>query len=326
MSAPRRETRGCTAIRVLAKAAPVCYPVIRMEERTAKQRPHNNDSLIAWHPAFCAAIRLTFDRYSGVLRFETEYQLTAEPLRMDVLIIKKDKDAVIEKNIAAIFRTANIFEYKSPDDYVSVEDFYKVYGYACLYAALNKVPVTEITLTFVESRYPRKLLAHLKEARGYEVEEKWSGVYRVKGDVLPIQIIETKKLSEEEVWLKELGNDLDKEGIAKVLEESGKKGKAEYIRAYLEAVLQANAEKVKEALGMSKTAITLDQVLEEAGLTAKWEARGEMRGEIRGEVKGGQKKALEIIKKALAKGMPVGDIADITGYDAGSIEKYKKDI
>jgi len=61
---------------------------------------------------------------------------------------------VIEKNIAVIFREWNLPEYKSPDDYVSVADFYKVYGYACSHVSLNKVPITDLTLSFVESHYP----------------------------------------------------------------------------------------------------------------------------------------------------------------------------
>jgi hypothetical protein len=52
-----------------------------------------------------------------------------EPLEIDVLVIKKLKDIVINKNIAAIFKTHNITEYKSPDSYVSIHDFNKVYGY-----------------------------------------------------------------------------------------------------------------------------------------------------------------------------------------------------
>ncbi len=35
-----------------------------------------------------------------------------------------------------IFRTYNIIEYKSPDDYLSINDFYKVYGYTYT-AAIN---------------------------------------------------------------------------------------------------------------------------------------------------------------------------------------------
>jgi hypothetical protein len=71
-----------------------------------------------------------------------------------------------QKNIAAIFRSENLWEYKSPDDRVSVANFYKVYGYACLYASLNAVPVSGITITFVASRRPRKLLKYLEETRG----------------------------------------------------------------------------------------------------------------------------------------------------------------
>ena len=68
----------------------------------------------AWHPAFLQAIQLELEDYLDVLTFESEYQLTTEPLKIDVLIIKKKKDVVIEKNIAQIFRQFNVVEYKSP--------------------------------------------------------------------------------------------------------------------------------------------------------------------------------------------------------------------
>jgi hypothetical protein len=67
-------------------------------------------------------------------------------------------------DIAAIFRKINIVEDKSPDDYVSIKDFYLVYGYACLYLALNDVDINDMTLTFVESRYPRELFEHLQKS------------------------------------------------------------------------------------------------------------------------------------------------------------------
>jgi hypothetical protein len=41
---------------------------------------------------------------------------------------------------------------------------------------------------------------------------------------------------------------------------------------------------VQEAVKMSDVVLTLDKVLEDAGLVAKWEERGEARGEARGEV------------------------------------------
>jgi hypothetical protein len=41
--------------------------------------------------------------------------------------------------------------------------------------------------------------------------------------------------------------------------------------------------------------MTLEKVLEESGLTAKWEARGEVRGEARGIAKG-EARVLDLLK------------------------------
>jgi len=109
-----------------------------------------------------------------------------------VVIIKKSRDIVIKKNFASIFRKENILEYKSPDDYVSVADFYKVYGYACLYASFQQVPITSLTLSFIESRYPGKLLDHVRNERKYSVAETGPGIYNVNGDILPIISVQNK--------------------------------------------------------------------------------------------------------------------------------------
>ena len=53
---------------------------------------HNTDSRIAWHPAFYQAIRAELVQYEDILHYEAEHQLTSEPLRMDILIIKKEKE------------------------------------------------------------------------------------------------------------------------------------------------------------------------------------------------------------------------------------------
>jgi hypothetical protein len=95
---------------------------------------------IAWHPAFVEAIQAELEEYLDVLEFHAEHPLTTEPLRIDVLIVKKRVDVVIRKNIARIFREHNIIEYKSPDDYISRSDFQKTQAYAWLYASLHNVP------------------------------------------------------------------------------------------------------------------------------------------------------------------------------------------
>ena len=133
--------------------------------------PPDPATLISWHPAFIEALQMELRAYRDVLDFRPEDPLTSGQLKIDCVVIKKAKNAVIRKNIAAIFREWNLLEYKSPEDYVSVDDFYKVYAYACLYISFKKVPVSGVTVTFVENHYPRALLEHLIKERGYKVAE-----------------------------------------------------------------------------------------------------------------------------------------------------------
>jgi hypothetical protein len=47
--------------------------------------------------------------------------------------------------------------------------------------------------------------------RGYKVEKNGKGIYTVSGDIIPIQIIDSKELSTtENLWLKDLNDGLDK--------------------------------------------------------------------------------------------------------------------
>jgi len=269
--------------------------------------------LIAWHPAFVEAIQLELKDYEDVLEFHPEYQLTAEPLRIDCVVIKKTKDVVITKNIAAIFREANLLEYKSPDNHVSVANFYKVYGYACLYAYLENVPITNLTISFVESRYPRNMLVHLKKIRGYRVEETSPGIYTVNGDILPIQVIDSRRLSEDEnLWLKSLSNRLDSLAVLKINEEAKRQDKATRIQAYMSAIAKANFLAIEEAMNMSNAAKSLDEVLERTGLVARWEARAEARGR--------QNEALDIAKNMVSSGFPLETVISMTKLDPEKVK------
>jgi len=268
---------------------------------------------IAWHPAFVEALQLELEEYGDFLEFHPEYQLTSEPLRIDCLVIKKPPDLVIRKNIAAIFREANLVEYKSPDDYISVYDFYKVYGYACLYASLENVPVTSITISFVESRYPRELLDHLKKIRRYKVEETSSGIYTVKGDILPIQIIDSRKLSaEENLWLKDLNNKLEAREASRLLLEVKKQGKAARINAYIGAIARANYFAIREAINMSSTVASLEDVLIETGMMARAEARG--------QAEGAERASLAIAENLVNLGLPLETVVAATKLDPEKVK------
>ena len=84
--------------------------------------------VLQWHPAFFAGLQIELEEEKDNLIFENEHQLGTKPKEIDVLIIKKEKDIPVRKNIGRIFRKHNIVEYKSPVDYLSIDDFYKVYA------------------------------------------------------------------------------------------------------------------------------------------------------------------------------------------------------
>ena len=155
---------------------------------------------LQWHPAFGAAMRITLQDEMKYLEMHEEYLLNKKPLQMDVLIIKNLKDIPIRKAIGKIFRKHNIIEYKSPGDNLSINDFYKVYGYACIYQSdtnkVKEIDPEELTLTFVCSHYPESMLRHLKRSRGISAEYQGAGIYYLKGDPIPIQLLIAPKLSD----------------------------------------------------------------------------------------------------------------------------------
>lgn len=217
-----------------------------------EQRPH----VLQWHPAFYAGIQIELETEANTLLFENEHQLGTKPKEIDVLIIKKEKELPVQKNIGRIFRKHNIVEYKSPSDYLSIDDFYKVYGYACFYKSdtskTDSIKIHDITITFVCYRYPRSLIQHLKTEKGYRVHKAEDGIYYITGDKIPMQLILTKELSEtQNLWLKSLTDELEEiETVKHLLEQYGKhKGNILY-KSVMNLIVRANQEKFKEVKTM----------------------------------------------------------------------------
>jgi hypothetical protein len=265
-----------------------------------------------WHTAFYEALQMELYEYHDALEFHYQHHLTSEPLRIDCVVIRKVKDVEIKKNIAAIFRRWNLFEYKNPGDYVSIADFYKVYGYACLYTSFEKIHVKDLTISFVQSRYPRKLLKHLQDERGYTIAETAEGIYTVKGDILPIQIIDSRKLpAAENLWLQSLRDNLNSVEITRISEEIIRQKKTARIAAYRNVITEANTESIQEAMemGQRKQKLTVDQLCENVGWTAKWEARGRAEGRA------------EIARNLKKMGLSVSQIAEGTGLSPEAVKK-----
>jgi hypothetical protein len=244
-----------------------------------------NEDRLDWHAAFREALRLEFDEYSDVLDFEFEHQLNTKPLQIDAVIIKKKPNVQITKSIGRIFLGTNIVEYKSPDDYVSVRDFLKACAYVGLYLTLHEdVSPDDITLSLMESRYPKELIVYLKN-HGCTMEIGDKGIDLVKGLLFPVQIIETQKLPEDEdLWLRELRSGINESGLENVLDRLYEIDKMKASLAYLSVVLRANKREMME-VSMKKYP-TLEEIFIEAGFTKQWEARGETHGRKLGEAHG----------------------------------------
>ena len=155
---------------------------------------------IQWHPGFYGAAELELRANVSELKFQTEVELSKKPLRVDLLIVKVPNGTEIENEIGKIFKENNIIEYKSSEDGMSIDDFFKTIGYACLYKSLgnrvNQYPEDEITVSMFRETYPVELFSVLKKS-GRTIEEMFPGIYYIKGNLLfETQIVVTSELDE----------------------------------------------------------------------------------------------------------------------------------
>jgi hypothetical protein len=81
---------------------------------TKQPRTNPEKGTIAWHSVFREAIQTALFPCRDVPSLESEYALNTGPLRIDVVIIKKAPDAVIDSPTGAMSKKINIIGYKSP--------------------------------------------------------------------------------------------------------------------------------------------------------------------------------------------------------------------
>lgn len=211
---------------------------------------------LQWHPAFQAALQIEFMDEPCQLEFLKEFNLTEKPLQIDTLVIKPEPDKILSKSIGHIFRKYNIIEYKNPEDYFSINDYYRVTGYACIYQSNTEkereIPPEELTISLAVSHYPRKLAAFLKYLYHADISQKYPGIYYVTGLMFPMQILILPRLSREEfTWLSRLRTNLslqeDIEPLAKAY--TGKEKNPLY-EAAMDFIVRTNWKKYKEGRDM----------------------------------------------------------------------------
>ena len=269
---------------------------------------------IYWHEAFYEALQLELYEYKDILKFENEHQLSKEALKMDVLIIKKEKEVRIDKNFGHIFRTHNIFEYKSETDTLTVADYNKVLGYALLYAAFEQVSIEDITISFALTRHPRDLLKYLETVRKLTVEDMGNGLSYITGDIIPIQLLERSRLSQEDnVFLRNLSSHLSTRDILNTLSAYRDRNPLNEKNVYLNRIIEANTVIFEEVINMGTTAMEI--FLEEA------EKNGWLDGiKRKASTIALETKQLELAKKMLLDDEPIEKIARWTELSLDTIK------
>ena len=279
------------------------------------------EKLLQWHPAFLAGIQIEFGEEAKYLEFKSEYVLGTKPMMIDVLIKKKETQ-ILKRSMGKIFRKYNIVEYKSPDDYLCIDDFYKAYAYTYFYKAdrtpVNSILLEDLTISFVCQNYPRELFRHLTKERNLQVQRRYAGIYYLIGDTLPIQIIVTSELSKKEsLWLRNLTNQLKSTKDAEELLKDYKKHKKNTLyESVMDIIVRANEEKFEEAKKMCKA---LEELMKDE-LEAKKTEGEEIGKEIGKEI--GMQQGKERVNELTLKLSTLGRIDDI--LKAASDEEYQE--
>ena len=264
------------------------------QKKNQQEKNQKKSQKLQWHPAFCSALRLELLEDAANLEFTDEFQLTQKPLQIDCTVVKVKKNCRIKNEIGKIFRTHNIFEYKSPMDELNIDTFYKAVAYACLYKVLpnhvNEIPADEITITLIRDRKPVKLMQEL-ERSGYECKKETAGIYYIYGVMFPVQIVASSELDTDmHVQLKALTNHLDETLMRQYLLEVSAFAEREKNLAdvVLQVIVNSNMEKVQKWKGSEQTMcealrVLMKEELKEERVEGLREGRleGQREGQIR---------------------------------------------
>lgn len=210
--------------------------------------------IIQWHPGFVAAMKLELLENNDDLQYLPEMELNTEPIRADLLVIEKADGVKIKNEIGHIFHKYNLFEYKSPDDSLNIDVFYKGIAYACLYKSygktINEIKAEDVTITFVRESKPERMFQELRKS-GYVISEAGNGIYKIFGNIpFACQVLVTESLDDEtHIWIKSLSRNVTQEHLKCFILEavSIKNSKVkELADAVSEVVIKANRYALEE--------------------------------------------------------------------------------
>ena len=222
------------------------------------------------HPGFVAAMNLEFRENRDDLIYEKEYNLSTKPLEIDLLVIKKEPDVQVSNEIGKLFRGHNIVEYKSPEDHLDIDVFYKASAYGCLYKSFGETvderAANDITISIIRDAKPEGLFRYFKE-HGIRVTNPYAGIYYVSDAVLfPTQLVVGKELEQKDhTWIKALSDKVQEQEMRELLEQISNlahKFDKELADSVLEVSIRANRQVVEELRGGDKMCKALLEIME----------------------------------------------------------------
>jgi hypothetical protein len=269
---------------------------------------------------------------NGRIELQNEHRLSTDAMRIDMMILKKEPDFIINRVWGKFMREYNILEYKSPSaPALSIMVFNKViHGYAGIYSAQHRVSLTEMTATIICTKTPLKLFKILKKDYNYEILRGDPGIYyiRLKGvpieKTLAIQVMVCSELPDSEFLLKALVPGIDEDMAKKVLTILDS-GIDDNLTRWAETVIEKNLNIIMKVSESMRTSKKVEKVLMEYGYCDKWRQEGKQEGNQEGKLEGWQEGLEEEKRRTartmIARGMDIDTISQITGLTVDEIRR-----
>ena len=237
------------------------------------------------------------------LEIDFEHELFRNPLKIDVLVVKKPENVVIENSAMKFFRNHNIIEFKGPVDNLTIEKYNKVMGYFYVYLAERKVNYDDVAITLVSVKKPTDLLEYLEKERKYEIiPAKERGIYYICSRGIPAtQLIVSREAEAKDLtWVKALRDDLTVEDGLELVDTFGNK-------EVVLSLLLANENLLEEINNMQVKSPRAMKIVK------MWMQEGRQEGMQQGMQQGMRARAEAIARNMKDMGIDTNTIAKATG-------------
>ena len=236
------------------------------DELTVDGKTEDLDSRKPWHYGYYGGMEHDLLRHKEHLEFNSEFELGKLPPKLDLKVIKKEKNYIVDEDFGLIYKTYNIHEYKSDQDQLNIDELSQAtaYGFLLKYSGryVEEFPLDEITISVFRRSYPRELfrrLEYYKNERHLNINviKKSPGIYYVEGiSVFPTQIVVMKEFDKSHRALRALGHMITEEealAFSKEILNTNDPADIKNIKAVLSVSVAANRElyeRIWRELGM----------------------------------------------------------------------------